>query len=682
MTTCVLRPNQFIELDGVTYHNRGRVRRISDGKHAYQLYNDTNGEFTSLTDEEFRVAWAAGRLRLVDDPRAERFKDPALAQTDFARMPKSMRDGALVKRRLLAACEANPGMRSHAELAALAEEVFQNLPAELLVLRNGKRRRPPAPRTLSAWLSEWAGTPAKDVRMLAPLFHLRGPTKRRMHPQVHRELTRFLEQDVMSGAEFLARDVHARLARSIEKFNADRVANGLEAFKVPSERTIRRAINDMDQDGLLAARKGRRIAKLAFQPVLRGDTADEVMEVVQLDHTLGDVRLVDGEGVELGRPWISIAIDLHSRCIVGWRVGFEGESTAALLALLRHVMTPKSGVETLDGLLADNPCWGVPQTVVLDHAAAHKSAAFVEACLHWDISREYTFVKRPQKKGVVERVIQTVNRQACRNLPGRSGPDTVGREEDGTIGLPVVTLAEFGKRLNTVIAVYNNTEHRGLKGLIPLEVWKRGEARREPRRPASMMDVQTLLALPGRSQATREGVRWKNLRWNGEAIRAIRAQHPPSHQVMVDWKLDVDDIRTLLVADPRTGQYAAVELQEPRFDRPVRLSEWEQAEKARREGREAADKAGLAARKSERNAAIDALAKQAKEAKEAAKRSRSTAKQKRQHALLSQGEPDASREAGQAPEAPAAEPDPVPVAKARREAGTWAVKRRGPAADR
>lgn len=47
-----------------------------------------------------------------------------------------------------------------------------------------------------------------------------------------------------------------------------------------------------------------------------------------MDHTRADFFVVvDVGGLRmLGRPWLTVLIDVHSRCVVGWVLSFEPPS--------------------------------------------------------------------------------------------------------------------------------------------------------------------------------------------------------------------------------------------------------------------------------------------------------------------------------------------------------------------
>jgi predicted transcriptional regulator len=64
-------------------------------------------------------------------------------------------------------------------------------------------------------------------------------------------------------------------------------------------------------------------------------------QVWQIDHTKADILLVDEDGEEIGRPQLTTVIDCHSRCIVGFRLGFSAPSSQVVALALRNAILPK-----------------------------------------------------------------------------------------------------------------------------------------------------------------------------------------------------------------------------------------------------------------------------------------------------------------------------------------------------
>jgi putative transposase len=55
------------------------------------------------------------------------------------------------------------------------------------------------------------------------------------------------------------------------------------------------------------------------------------LESVQIDHALADVIVVDErDRLAIGRPWISLAVDVFSRCVLGFYVGLDPPSVMSI----------------------------------------------------------------------------------------------------------------------------------------------------------------------------------------------------------------------------------------------------------------------------------------------------------------------------------------------------------------
>jgi transposase InsO family protein len=68
-----------------------------------------------------------------------------------------------------------------------------------------------------------------------------------------------------------------------------------------------------------------------------------VLEQVQIDHTVVDLIGVDEHHrLPIGRPYVTVAIDVFSRCIVGLVIALEAPS-ALSVGLCLHTWSPTSG---------------------------------------------------------------------------------------------------------------------------------------------------------------------------------------------------------------------------------------------------------------------------------------------------------------------------------------------------
>jgi putative transposase len=103
------------------------------------------------------------------------------------------------------------------------------------------------------------------------------------------------------------------------------------------------------------------------------------MEVLQIDHTLVDVIVVDREKrLPLGRPWLTLAIDVATRMIAGFHISLWAPSTVSLCLALSHAVLPKASWPA-DRELSNLewPAGGLPQTIHVDNAKEFHSDALV-----------------------------------------------------------------------------------------------------------------------------------------------------------------------------------------------------------------------------------------------------------------------------------------------------------------
>jgi putative transposase len=111
----------------------------------------------------------------------------------------------------------------------------------------------------------------------------------------------------------------------------------------PNYRTVRRRVEALDARLALGKREGSKRAREKYGPVgvstLRSDLP---LDLVQVDHTLMDVVVVDREQrLSIGRPWLTLAIDIASRSVIGFSVSLEAPSALSVSLVLSHAVLPK-----------------------------------------------------------------------------------------------------------------------------------------------------------------------------------------------------------------------------------------------------------------------------------------------------------------------------------------------------
>nr|WP_256983510.1 Mu transposase C-terminal domain-containing protein [Caballeronia sordidicola] len=196
------------------------------------------------------------------------------------------------------------------------------------------------------------------------------------------------------------------------------------------------------------------------------------MDVVQVDHTQADVLVVDPLSRRpIGRPWLSLAIDVATRCVVGFHVGMERPGAATVALLLTRVAQPKRAWLDKLGLEVEWPMRGVPKVLHLDNAAEFKSRALRTGCSEYGIELMYRPVGRPHFGGHIERLNRTLM-ERVHGLPGTTGSSPKGRKARAPEKRAALTLHEFEQWLALEIGQrYHHSAHRGLHGATPFSMW-------------------------------------------------------------------------------------------------------------------------------------------------------------------------------------------------------------------
>ncbi|WP_427309183.1 Mu transposase C-terminal domain-containing protein [Cupriavidus sp. H39] len=196
------------------------------------------------------------------------------------------------------------------------------------------------------------------------------------------------------------------------------------------------------------------------------------LDIVQIDHTLADIMLVDEVFRHtIGRPWLTLAIDVATRAVVALYVGFDHPNAATVALLLTRMVLPKAPWLASREVAVDWPMHGVPKVLHLDNAAEFKSKALQVGCNQYGIELMYRPPGRPYFGGHIERLNRTIM-EKVHSLPGSTGSSTKGRKARKPEAEAALTLREFEQWLMYEIGqTYHHSAHRGLSGATPYSAW-------------------------------------------------------------------------------------------------------------------------------------------------------------------------------------------------------------------
>jgi len=247
---------------------------------------------------------------------------------------------------------------------------------------------------------------------------------------------------------------------------------GLEA---PHPNTVRNRIAQLSESFRVRHRQGAKVAEHLFSPIdSEFPGADWPLAVVQIDHTKVDIILVDDlHRRPIGRPWITLAIDVFSRMVAGFYVSFDPPGALAAGLCLAHAVLPKEQWLTKHDLDAEWPLWGFPKTLHLDNAKEFRGNMLQRACSEYGIDISWRPVARPHFGGHIERLLGTLLKE-IHTLPGTTFSNPRERGDYDSEAKAALTLSEFEAWLATYIAkVYHQRKHASL-GMSPLAKYREG----------------------------------------------------------------------------------------------------------------------------------------------------------------------------------------------------------------
>lgn len=285
----------------------------------------------------------------------------------------------------------------------------------------------------------------------------------------------------------------------------------------PSRATVARRLAELRKDpsnfvGDVAAtlRAKKRLVKSSY-------TVSEPLAVVQIDHTVADVFIVDPITRHcVGRPTLTVAIDVATRSVLGFCLSLEAPSALLVALCLEHAVFPKPDWLAGVGLDVEWLQHGCMKALHCDNGKEFHSAAFRRGCDLNGIDIIYRPPATPRFGGHIERLIGTLMRR-CRLLPGSSFSDLLKARPSGAEARAALTMADLRGFLTEDIARYHNRKHRAL-GLSPRSAWLKSRDAQSPKVPADHDRFRCEFLPLRRRVVGREGIELFNLKYSDETL--------------------------------------------------------------------------------------------------------------------------------------------------------------------
>lgn len=242
----------------------------------------------------------------------------------------------------------------------------------------------------------------------------------------------------------------------------------------PHPNTIRARINSISPSERMIKRGQKRRARQKYSPTPgHFPNVEAPLDCVQIDHSPVDLIIVDDEyRLSIGRPYLTLAIDIFSRMCTGYYLSLDEPSVLSDAMCVAHSVLKKDKWLVMHDVDVDWPAWGLMKMVHTDNGADFKSKTFSHACMMHGIEIHNRPIQGAQYGGHIERLIRTKMKE-IHTLPGTTFSNIKQKGDYDSEKHAALSFSEFEKWLVGIISIYNKSIHSEIL-MTPERKWEIG----------------------------------------------------------------------------------------------------------------------------------------------------------------------------------------------------------------
>nr|WP_067054268.1 Mu transposase C-terminal domain-containing protein [Mucilaginibacter sp. L294] len=307
-------------------------------------------------------------------------------------------------------------------------------------------------RTIYRWIEKYTLT--QTVSSLVDAKRTGGEGLSRIAELTEDILTATINERYLTNQKLTAKKISIEVALKCRE----------AGLNCPHYNTVRNRINQIGEEQKLAKRQHNSIARNKYKPIDGNfPGADYPLAVVQIDHTPMDIIVVDEVYREpVGKPYITMAIDVYSRMVVGFYISLDPPGALGTGMCLSNAILPKElWLAELD-VTGKWPCHGLMKSIHLDNAPEFRGKMLERACQEYGIEINFRPVATPHYGGHIERLLGTVLREV-HALPGTTFSNVKDRKYYDSEGKACFTMKELEQWLAIyIVNVYHQKTHSGI----------------------------------------------------------------------------------------------------------------------------------------------------------------------------------------------------------------------------
>lgn len=525
------------------------IRQIGSG--LWQLEDQSTGELTRKSQTDLLDAYLGGTFKFVEKysgtPSACKAKGKENAIKQFNRLPDKIQNRAKNRRVYINALLTELGPTPS---KALAEAVIKKT-----WLSIKWPDKPPHPVTVWRWTKRFLPA-GNDIRSVVDRYHLSGNHVTRLPEKLHEILLGSIDVVYLTEERKTIQDTLDYSITEVRRENLLRIS--AQQLPMPKLRQIKRLIEAIPAYDRYAARHGRLAAERHFRSALKKPVTSFPLERAEIDHTRLDLFVVDEETMlPLGRPWLTLCLDVHTRGILGIDLSFDPPSHLTVARCLRHAMLPKGDLQArFPSITGQWEMFGIMETLVCDNGAEFHGDSLEIACLNLGINIQYCPRKQPWFKGSVERTLGTVNRGVAHGVPGTTFSNILEKADYDAAHKATVTLSTLREIIHLwIVDYYHQRPHKSI-GDTPAHAWQTEVVGMDIPLPSDPEELKAILGKIDTRELTHKGIEINSLFYNSAEAGLITRRQGTDLTVTVRYQ--EDDLGSIHILAPDTNTYVEV----------------------------------------------------------------------------------------------------------------------------
>lgn len=268
----------------------------------------------------------------------------------------------------------------------ITRETFSELIDEM-VKKLGSHKAP-GYTTVWGWKQAYYNAGANIIALVPKTFR---PLTPHLSHQPH-EVQQLIKFNVASlfwiRTPFSKTGVIASIRLTVEHLNETRAAP--DQYRVPSISTVYRILCELDSYETTHKQRGKKAARKQHYWGAAIPEPDRLLERVEADTRRMDIFLADENGKALGRPTLTLFIEVKTRYVIAWHISLNPASLDTTIISLKRSMS------------AGNPHGGTAETYIFDNGSEWVAEALRKTLYLLGAAVSYCEPGQPNQKPFVE----------------------------------------------------------------------------------------------------------------------------------------------------------------------------------------------------------------------------------------------------------------------------------------